>query len=203
MRRRRLSRRGERRVNRRDALEEIFEWIEGTNAPSCSWCGHPRCFECQAAHQRIRLAKSSAERAYEVGKNTGRAEPQQADPRAHHQPYELETAYQSGYQEASHHYAAERSRMQAEISRVSRELGAGRAPDPLMLEQARMQGYVAGVNAGRAMHQPIPQPPPAMDPTAVRKKLIEEVLDDCNIIGESNPNMKPAMDALRHRVRKH
>lgn len=201
MRRRRLSRRGERRVNRRDALEEIFEWIEGTNSPSCGWCGHPRCFECQAAHQRIRLAKSSAERAYEVGKRSN-GHASNPEPRAHHQPYELESAYQTGYQEASHHHAAERARMQAEIAHVSRQLGAGRAPDPVMLEQARMQGYVAGVNAGRAMHQPMPQAA-ASNPAEIRRKVIEDVLNDCNVIGESNPNMKPAMAALRHRVKKH
>lgn len=200
MRRRRMSRRGERRVNRRDALEEIFEWIEGTNAPSCGWCGHPRCFECQAAHQRIRLAKNSAERAYEVGKNSHAHAAPPEPPRAHHQPYELEGAFQRGYQEATHNYAAERSRMQAEITRVSRQLGADRAPDPVMLEQARMQGYVAGVNAGRAMHQPMPQA--AANTAETRKQVMDAVLNECHVIGESNPGMKPAMDALRHRVKK-
>ena len=39
-------------------------------------------------------------------------------------------------------------------------------------------------------------------PTAVRGKIMDQVLQECRVIGESNPQMNPAMNALRHRLKK-
>jgi hypothetical protein len=34
------------------------------------------------------------------------------------------------------------------------------------------------------------------------KDFYDKVLNECHVIGESNPQMKPAMNALRHRIKK-
>lgn len=187
---------------RRATLSDIFDWIERSNVPSCGWCNRRGCFECQAAHQRIRLAKDAAERSYQVAMHQIQGEITPATEQM------LDESFQRGYQAASQQYAHDRARMEAELTRVSNMLAVRTAEprveyrqDPMALERARMAGYAAGVQAGRAMATPA-APPPSMNPAQTRADIIKQVLQETEVIGQSNPNMEPAMNALRHRVKK-
>ena len=63
------------------------------------------------------------------------------------------------------------------------------------LEQARQRGYDEGFMAGRVRMAGDPEP-------VGRNAIIDEVLNECKIIAESNPNMAPGVNAVRHMVRK-
>lgn len=64
------------------------------------------------------------------------------------------------------------------------------------LEGARQRGYEEGFSAGRTRMAGDPEP------TGMRNTVIDEVLNECKIIADSNPNMAPGVNAVRHRVRK-
>jgi flagellar biosynthesis/type III secretory pathway protein FliH len=64
------------------------------------------------------------------------------------------------------------------------------------LEHARQRGYDEGFAAGRTRMAGDPEP------DGVRNTVIDEVLNECKIIADSNPNMAPGVNAVRHRVRK-
>lgn len=64
------------------------------------------------------------------------------------------------------------------------------------VEQARQRGYDEGFQAGRTRMAGDPEP------SGVRNKVLDEVLNECKVIADSNPNMAPGVNALRHRVRK-
>jgi hypothetical protein len=153
-----------------------------------------------SAHQRVRLAKDAAERSYQVAMQEveGRGDLTPATEEA------LNEQFQRGYQTASQQYAQDRARMEQELNRVSNMLAVRSAQveyrqDPMALERARLAGYTAGVQAGRAMSPP---PPAAPNPVKTRADFMAEVLRETEVIGQSNPNMEPAMNALRHRMKK-
>ncbi len=55
----------------------------------------------------------------------------------------------------------------------------------------------------RAHARPSASPPaPPRVPDRTRTQLMEDVEAECRIISESNPGMKPAINALRHRLKK-
>lgn len=154
-----------------------------------------------SAHQRVRLAKDAAERSYQIAKQE--LESQGALTPATSQ--ELDESFQRGYQIASQQYAQDRARMEHELNRVSNMLAVRSAQveyrqDPMALERARLAGYSAGVQAGRAMATPAPAPTPS--PGKTRAEFMADVIRETEVIGQSNPNMKPAMNALLHRVKK-
>jgi hypothetical protein len=125
---------------------------------------------------------------------------QQADAEAA-ENHQLNAAYDQGYQEASRHGANERNRLQAEINRTQRMLGAGpQGPSQHDLEQARLQGYNAGMNAGRTMATTAQGP--TVNENQMRQRIMDDVEREMNVVGESNPNMKPAMNALGHLLKK-
>lgn len=64
------------------------------------------------------------------------------------------------------------------------------------LEQARQRGFDEGYAAGRTKMAGDPEP------TGTRNAVIDEVLQECKVIADSNPNMAPGVNAVRHRVRK-
>lgn len=61
------------------------------------------------------------------------------------------------------------------------------------VESARQRGYAEGKAVGGI---------PNVDAKSVRKKLIDEVLESCRVISESNPSMAPGVNAVRHLVKK-
>lgn len=193
----------ERRDQRHATLADIFDWIDRSNVPSCGWCNRRRCLECMSAHQRVRLAKDAAERSYQIAM-------QEIEGRGDLTPVTegaLNEQFQRGYQTASQQYAQDRARMEHELSRVSNMLAVRSAQvqfqqDPVALERARLAGYSAGVQAGRAMATPAPAPPSVPNPGKARADLLADVMRETEVIGQSNPNMEPAMNALRHRVKK-
>ena len=40
------------------------------------------------------------------------------------------------------------------------------------------------------------------DSSSIRKKLVDEMVEQCRIIAESNPAMAPGVNAVRHRLKK-
>lgn len=192
MRRRRI--RGA-RDHKQNTLGEIYEWIDHTNAPHCNWCGRRQCFECQAAHQRIRHARAAAERSYDLAMRQQQADAEVAE------NHQINAAYDQGYQEAARAGVNERNRLQAEINRTQRMLGSGgQGPSQHEIEQARIQGYNAGMNAGRTLASNTSQP--TINENQIRQRIMDDVEREMNVVGESNPNMKPAMNALGHLLKK-
>jgi len=61
------------------------------------------------------------------------------------------------------------------------------------VEAARARGYQEG-RAARSAAVP--------NESAIRKKLIDEMVEQCRVISESNPNMAPGVNAVRHRIKK-
>ena len=85
------------------------------------------------------------------------------------------------------------------------------------IEEAEARGYRAGlqqVEAQRRLYEqhrarrhvpPPPRPPPSAPPPAreqSRHQLVSEMLEQCRVISESNPNMAPGVNAVRHRIKK-
>jgi len=64
------------------------------------------------------------------------------------------------------------------------------------LEHARQRGFDEGYAAGRTRVAGDPEP------SGARNAVIDEVLNECKVIADSNPNMAPGVNAVRHRVRK-
>lgn len=60
------------------------------------------------------------------------------------------------------------------------------------------EAFQRGLQQGRAS---APQSQP-VDNAALRQSYYDEVLTDCRVIGESNPQMNPGMNALRHLLKK-
>lgn len=61
------------------------------------------------------------------------------------------------------------------------------------VENARQRGYAEGRTAGGI---------PNVDAKSVRKKMVDEMLEKCRVISESNPNMAPGVNAVRHMIKK-
>ena len=88
----------------------------------------------------------------------------------------------------------------------------------LQIDEARLVGLHEGMARGRMISAasappPRPQerrrapppprtPPPSRAPERTKASLMEEVMAECRIISESNPSMKPAINALKHRLKK-
>lgn len=63
------------------------------------------------------------------------------------------------------------------------------------LVQARQQGYDDGYRAGSAVSG-------SNTPGVTRNAVLDEVLQECEVISQSNPNMAPGVNAVRHLVKK-
>lgn len=64
------------------------------------------------------------------------------------------------------------------------------------LEQARQRGFDEGYQAGCAKASNMG------NVAATHNAAIDKVLQECEVIAQSNPNMAPGVNAVRHRVRK-
>jgi len=116
---------------------------------------------------------------------------------------------------------AERTIDQA-IAEATQDYHQGQsATDPRVLREAYESGFIEGQRSGLANANSIartqaaeafqrglqqgrasaPAPAPA-DNAVLREKYYDEVLEDCRVIGESNPQMNPGMNALRHLLKK-
>lgn len=61
------------------------------------------------------------------------------------------------------------------------------------LDAAVQRAYQQGFSAGQQL---------VSKPTVDKQQLMDKVYDECRVIEESNPTMKPAITALRHRLKK-
>lgn len=137
--------------------------------------------------------------------------------------------FDKGFQKAQDHYTAERNRLIAETERQAMEK-ARQKPFMVLahrngynegyevgfekgyqkgqlvapkhhfsykdLEQARQRGFDDGYRAGRS------SAPNVSQDASARNGVIDEVLQNCEVIAQSNPNMAPGVNAVRHMVRK-
>lgn len=64
------------------------------------------------------------------------------------------------------------------------------------VEAARKRGYSAGQQA--APRQSTSSP----NESSIRKKMVDEMVEQCRVISESNPQMAPGVKAVRHMIKK-
>jgi len=67
------------------------------------------------------------------------------------------------------------------------------------VEKARLQGFQAGVAAGSASAQ---ASTPRVNEADIRKQVMDQVYEQCRVVEESNPNMKPGISAVKKMFRK-
>ena len=111
------------------------------------------------------------------------------------------------------------TRERADLARINRE--------PFMA-MARHNGFEAGFAAGMRAAQKAESPKAAQftysdvedarrrgfqegkssvsassgDAKTIRSKMRDEMLEQCHVVAESNPNMAPGVNAVRHRIKK-
>jgi len=126
-------------------------------------------------------------------------------------PVELcQQIYEMGYSDAAD--AARRNRLRREES-TALALQTAQVSLRAKLEEAEARGFQRGLASSRARTRPYerprertrtharPSPPPPASPRG-RAQILSEVEAQCRIISESNPSMTPAINALRHRLKK-
>ena len=188
------------RARRMVDLDEVYAWIERINTPPGGWRSATPV-EAEIAKEKIYVAKKAANRVYNL-QNThanfqrapGGITPQQRQ-QIYREGYNAaEAAYQERVQELQRREAALQRRPQQHMMATAQQL-----------ERARMDGYAQGIVAGRALarqeqlaaNQPRPE-----DIARIRQEMREAMLEECRVISESNPNMAPGVNAVRHRIRK-
>ncbi len=67
------------------------------------------------------------------------------------------------------------------------------------VEHARMQGFREGLTRG---HDGAASSQSRQSNSEARAEVIDEVLEKCRVISESNPQMAPGVNAVRHLVKK-
>jgi len=70
------------------------------------------------------------------------------------------------------------------------------------VNNARREGFSEGVFTGRAQARASQKARGGTAEDFDREKAIDEMLDQCRIISESNPSMAPGVNAVRHRIKK-
>ncbi len=158
-------------------LQELYWEIEQHYAPDQGWCDAPACTACDSAELQVKAAKEAARKGFLLNKPPDQ---KSVDPSSQRQIFER--GYDKGRNVAlqeAHQWAAQ-SAQRAEMA-------------------AKSTWYQKGLREGREMAQ---KSLATADPKAARGKLMDQVLQECRVIGESNPQMNPAMNALRHRLKK-
>lgn len=120
--------------------------------------------------------------------------------------------YDQGWKDAT--VVAERNRLH-EAEKRKTALVTANDHFQRQLDEARYAGHREGLQEGlirsrvrtRPQEPPRPHarpsaPPPPRAPERSKVKLLEDVEAQCRIISESNPSMAPAINALRHRLKK-
>lgn len=162
-------------------LEDLYREIEKMHEPPKGWCDIPHCRHCELAEQKIQAAKDAAARAYSVAEYEG-----QIDDGV------LDDAYRQGVRDGLNKGRKEATAIAHRWANDAAHRAA---------QAAKNHWYQRGLQDGRASASSQVQQV-KVDDAAMRKKFFEEALEDCRVIGESNPQMQPAANALRHRLKK-
>lgn len=195
------------RAHRNVDLAEILTWIDKANTPKGGW-DYAAPIDIEIAREKIRVAKKVAERVYNLNNTQSNF---QRRPDGELSAGERRRIFQEGYtaanealQDRQAELQAYHQRLEAEARRLREEPRAMQMATAQQLDRARMQGYAQGVVAGRALaNQERIQPQvPAAEISAIRKKMQDDMLEQCRVISESNPSMAPGVNAVRHRIRK-
>ena len=139
------------------------------------------------AQSRIQLALESAKRAYFAAA-------------AHKNlPNDVrDEIFNEGYQHCAQQYMRNQQMMLAEAR--ARGAADARVDMERALRNAQQDAYNRGLQAG--MQQKSATSPAAVTSSDAYKKLFDDLEEEMDVIGRSNPNMEPAMKALRHRMKK-
>lgn len=165
-------------ANHQKQLQKLYLEIEQHYMPNKGWCDAEWCTACARAELQVEAAKEAAAKGFSLNQPTKAVQP--ADRAVQRQIFER--GYDKGRDVAlqeAHQWAAQ-SAQRAEVA-------------------AKSKWYQKGLREGRQMAQLARA---SADPKAARGKLMDQVLQECRVIGESNPQMNPAMNALRHRLKK-
>lgn len=203
-----------------DALHTIHEQIEQRFVQS----------EDKRVRKQARFVRRAVNEAFNVGAERAFYEQESAlaqqydapqHPQQHQQPYPYltpeteERIYQRGFHDANLQHVAERARWQQERAALERQKALQGEFSQHDMDTARHAsynqgytkghntGYRLGVQAGQAQGQAQRPAQPATKVTdELRQMMIDKVMDECRVIGESNPQMEAGMKAVRHRIKK-
>lgn len=201
-----------------DALHAIHEQIDQRFAQS----------EDRRVRKQARFVRRAVNDAFSVGAERAFHEQeaaiaQQYDHQQHHQPQPYpyltpeteERIYQRGFHDANLQHVAERARWQQERAALERQKALQGEFSKHDMDTARQAsynqgytkghntGYRLGIQAGQAQGRAQkPAQPAARVTDEVRQMMIDRVMDECRVIGESNPQMEAGMKAVRHRIKK-
>jgi len=160
-------------------LKELYKEIEQHYAPERGWCDDAYCTACERAEAQVEAAKDAARKGFYLNKKKAGGANEAQERRIY------ESGYDKGRNVAlqeAHQWAAQ-SAQRAEMA-------------------AKNKWYQKGLREGHEMAKRAISAPAAVDPKQAKKQLMDQVLQECRVIGESNPQMNPAMNALRHRLKK-
>jgi flagellar biosynthesis/type III secretory pathway protein FliH len=106
-------------------------------------------------------------------------------------------AFGEGYEQARQELEQQAYRLAETMT--AEQIAHVRAQQSVREASSYQRGYQQGVAHGRSQGQAAQSRPSKSPPGGI---TVDQVLNECHIIGESNPQMKPAMNALRHRIKK-
>lgn len=200
-----------------DALHAIHEQIDQRFAQA----------EDKRVRKQARFVRRAVNSAFQVGAEHAIYEQEAAITRQYehaqqqNQPYPYltpeaeERIYQRGFHDANLQHVAERARWQQERAALERQKAIGGEFSREQMDTARQAsynqgytkghntGYRLGVQAGQAQARvQKPQQPATKVTDELRQMMIDKVMDECRVIGESNPQMEAGMKAVRHRIKK-
>lgn len=161
--------------SQKQQLEALYREIEQAYMPNKGWCDNTSCTACGQAELQVEAAKDAARRGFYL-KARGAKLDQGAQKRIFDEGYDQGrgVALREAHQWAAQ--SAHRAAMAAKTEWYQRGLREGRAAPALAAPKA--------------------------DESAIRSKVLDQVLQECKVIGDSAPPMNPAMNALRHRIKK-
>lgn len=150
------------------------------------FCEDLYCQDCAVKRDRIHAMIDAAKRAYNLAINSrGITEEQK------------QQIYQQAFEDALMQMSDEHNHQVA----IVRQQAFIQAQTQMQQSMRRVQeqSYQRGYNAGMAAAGSVKQAPVT---DFDRQKLIDEMLNECKVIAESNPNMKAGVNAVRHRIKK-
>jgi len=106
--------------------------------------------------------------------------------------------FNEGYQHCAQQYMRNQQSMLAEAR--ARGAADARVDMERALRSAQQSAYHRGLQAG--LQQKSTSSTAAVTSSEAYKKLFDDLEEEMHVIGRSNPNMEPAMKALRHRMKK-
>lgn len=106
--------------------------------------------------------------------------------------------FNEGYQHCAQQYMRNQQAMLAEAR--ARGAADARVDMERALRSAQQAAYHRGLQEGISQNRG--SRPASSSSGDVYKNLLDELEQEMDVIGRSNPNMEPAMKALRHRMKK-